>query len=423
MTDTRYPTATVVLRKGRSKPVVQRHPWVFSGAIAAVEGEPRDGDIVEVEDAGHNWLARGYFNTQSQIRVRILTWKRTERVDAGFWHTRLDRAITARRALGLGLAGEASAPITAYRIAHAESDYLPGLIVDRYDQWLVIQFLTAGMERQREAILEALVSLMGQNLRGIYERSDVAARHKEGLRQQVGPLWGERPPQFVEIRESGHRFLVDLREGHKTGFYLDQRENRVRLAQQSQGAEILDAFAFTGGFAVYAVAARASHVTMIDTSAPSLELARRNVALNSSDPAASARDPAVVRRRERCDYIEGDVFEVLRRLRSEQQLFDIVVLDPPKFAHTRREVDRAARAYKDINLVALHLVRPGGLLFTFSCSGRVSADLFQKIVFGASIDAGRRAQVIGRMSQGPDHPVALTFPEGDYLKGLVCRVW
>ncbi len=422
--DTNAPAATVILKKGRAKPVLQRHPWIFSGAISALEGEANNGDIVEVRDAGHNWLARGYFNARSQIRVRVLTWRQNEVIDLRFWHTRLEQAVSARRALGLGASGGSGSLTTAYRLAHAESDFVPGLIVDRYDQWVVIQFLTAGVEKQHEAIIEAIIALLQQEgIQGIYERSDVAVREKEGLRQRAGTVWGDEPPQLVEIVENGRRFLVDLREGHKTGFYLDQRENRARVARHSHDAEMLDAFSFTGGFAAYAVAAGASHVTLIDSSASSLELARRNIALNTSDPSARVRDPGLLGRRERCDYVEGDVFEVLRRLRSEGRSFDIIVLDPPKFAHARRDVDRAARAYKDINMVALQLVRPGGLLFSFSCSGRVSADLFQKIVFGALDDTERRAQIIGRMSQGPDHPVALTFPEGDYLKGLVCRVW
>jgi 23S rRNA (cytosine1962-C5)-methyltransferase len=232
---------------------------------------------------------------------------------------------------------------------------------------------------------------------------------------------------MIEIRENGHRFLVDLRAGHKTGFYLDQRENRAHLLHHCQGAEVLDAFAFTGGFAVHAAAGGASRVTLVDSSASALKLARRNLALNSDGIADRVRDPALLGRERRYEYVEGDVFEVLRRFRAQRdRRFDAIVLDPPKFAHTRRQVEAASRAYKDINLLALQLLRSGGLLFTFSCSGRVSADLFQKIVFGAVADTGstgRSAQIIGRLSQGPDHPVALTFPEGAYLKGLVCRVW
>jgi len=416
--------ANVVLKKGRAAPVIRRHPWVFSGAIHRVEGDPADGDVVDVRDAGGNWLARGTLNTRSQIRVRILTWHQDDVIDAGFWRRRLEQAIHGRRALGLGADSAGTPATTAYRLVHAESDYLPGLMVDRYADWVLVQFLTLGVDRRRELIVDNLVDLLEvEGIRGIYERSDVAVRQKEGLEQRTGPLWGEEPPDLVEIRENGLRFLVDLRSGHKTGFYLDQRENRSRLSTQVADAEVLDAFSFTGGFAVYAAEGGASTVTLVDSSALALELARRNVALNTGEPAARLRDPTLVGAERRFEYLEADVFEALRRFRSEGRSFDVIVLDPPKFAHTRRQVERASRAYKDINLLALQLVRPGGLIFTFSCSGRVSADLFQKIVFGAVEDSERKAQIIGRMSQGPDHPIALTFPEGAYLKGLVCRVW
>lgn len=414
----------VILKQGRAKPVVRRHPWIFSGSIHHVEGNPEDGDILDVHDAGRNWLARGYFNQQSQIRVRLLTWDGDVSIDPAFWERRLRRAIDARRALGLGVRSEGRAATTAYRLVHAESDYVPGLIADRYGDWVVIQFLTLGVDRRRDAMVEGLVScLKTDGVRGIYERSDVAVREKEGLAQRTGLLWGEKPPETIEIRENGRRFLVDLRGGHKTGFYLDQRENRERLSAYCADAHVLDAFSYTGGFAVYAAAGGASHVTLVDSSGSALELARRNLALNSSDPADSVRDPALLGREPPFEYLEDDVFGALRRFRAEGQRFDVIVLDPPKFAHTRKDVDKASRAYKDINLLALQLLRPGGVLLTFSCSGRVSADLFQKIVFGAVADTDRKAQIIARLSQGPDHPVALTFPEGAYLKGLVCRVW
>jgi 23S rRNA (cytosine1962-C5)-methyltransferase len=318
-------------------------------------------------------------------------------------------------------------PTTAYRLVHAESDYLPGLVVDRYDRWLVVQFLTLAMDQRRGEIAQLLADLLTP--RGIYERSDVDVREQEGLELRTGLLWGEEPPHQVEIRENHHRFLVNVREGHKTGFYLDQRENRERFSAFCAGAEVLDAFAYTGAFAVNAAAGRANAITLIDTSAPSLEAARQNLALNPIRPART-RDLPMAREERRSrlgspgvKYVEGDVFSVLRGFRAENRLFDIIVLDPPKLAHTRRQVERASRAYKDINLLAFQLLRPGGVLFTFSCSGRVSADLFQKIVFGAVADTDRRAQIIGHLAQGPDHPVALTFPEGAYLKGLICRVW
>jgi 23S rRNA (cytosine1962-C5)-methyltransferase len=280
--------------------------------------------------------------------------------------------------------------------------------VDRYSDWLVAQFLTLGVERRREELVGLLVGLV-DGVRGVYERSDVDVREKEGLEQRTGLLWGEGPPEEIEIVENGRRFVVDVRRGHKTGFYFDQRENRARLPAFCAGAEVLDAFSYVGGFSVYAMTGGAAGVTLIDESAPALELAQRNLDLNGFGGAG-------------VEWVEGNVFSILRGYRAQGRQFDVVVLDPPKFAHSEREVKRAARAYKDINLLAFQLLRPGGVLFTFSCSGAVSADLFQKIVFGAALDAGRDAQIVGHLVQGADHPVALTFPEGAYLKGLICRV-
>jgi 23S rRNA (cytosine1962-C5)-methyltransferase len=402
-------SGTVVLKRNRARPVLQRHPWIFSGAIERVEGEVADGDVVEVRDAGRNWLARGTLNRRSQIAVRLLTWRQDEAVDRAFWRRRLAQAIAARQAL------DDDPTTTAYRLVHAESDYLPGLVVDRYGEWVVVQFLALGVERRRDEIVAALVDLLAP--RGIYERSDADVRAKEGLAQRTGLLWGEEPPELVEILENGNgnedengcRFLVDVRQGHKTGFYLDQRENRARLPAFCDGAEVLDAFAYTGAFGVCAAVGGASQVTLVESSAPALDLARRHLALNDLDHRS-------------VEYVQGDVFSVLRGYRAQGRRFDVVVLDPPKFAHSEREVKRAARAYKDVNLLAFRLLRPGGVLFTFSCSGAVSADLFQKVVFGAAVDAERDAQIIGVLAQGADHPVALTFPEGAYLKGLICRV-
>jgi len=404
-------TAVVLLKRKRARPVLQRHPWIFSGAIERIEGEVADGNVVEVRDAGRNWLARGYLNRRSQIVVRLLTWRQDEPVDETFWRRLLERAIAARQAL-------ADDPTTtAYRLVHAESDYLPGLIVDRYGEWLVVQFLTLGVERWKDELVGLLVGLV-DGVRGVYERSDVEVRAKEGLEQRTGSLWGEEPPELVEIMENDHRFLVDVRQGHKTGFYLDQRENRARLPAFCDGAEVLDAFAYSGGFGVYAAAGGPARVTLVESSAPALDLARRNFALvGQTFQSVNGFE------RRSVEYVEGDVFGVLRGYRAQGRKFDVVVLDPPKFARSGRDVERAARAYKDVNLLAFQLLRPGGLLFTCSCSGAISADLFQKVVFGAAVDAEREAQIIGYLAQGADHPVALTFPEGAYLKGLICRVW
>jgi 23S rRNA (cytosine1962-C5)-methyltransferase len=390
------------LKKGRDRPVRQRHPWVFSGAVGRVAGDPADGDVVDVHDVGNNWLARGLWNGQSQIVARLLTWNPDEAIDRTFWRDRLERAIAGRAALAQ------DPETTAYRLVHAESDGLPGLVVDRYGDFLAVQFLVLGVDRRREMLVDLLRALLDP--RGIYERSDVEVREKEGLEQQTGVLAGETPPEALEVVENGLRFWVGLRAGQKTGFYLDQRENRARLPAFCEGAEVLDAFAYTGAFGVYAAAGDAARVTFLDSSSVALEVAGHHLAHNGHDPARHA-------------FVEGDVFSVLRAFRSEGRSFDVVVLDPPKFAPTQRDVKRASRAYKDVNLLAFQLLRPGGILFSTSCSGAVDIDLFQKILFGAAVDAERDARIIGTLYQASDHPVALTFPEGAYLKGLICRVW
>ena len=395
--------ARVFLRAGKERPVRLRHPWLFSGALGRIEAEASDGDVVDVVSAGGEWLARGYLNRSSQITVRLLTWDTEEQIDRDFWRRRLQRAIAGRAALA------ADPQTTAYRLVHAESDGLPGLVVDRYGDWLVAQFLTLGIERQKEAIVELLMELAEPQ--GIIERSDVAVRRKEGLERRSGLLAGDAPPPLVEVQEHGHRFAVDIVAGQKTGFYLDQRQNRQRVAAYAAGRETLNAFAYTGAFAVYALAAGARHVTNVESSYEALELAEHNLALNGFDPDQQA------------EQIAGNVFEVLRGFRDAGRQFDLAILDPPRFAETRGQVEAATRGYKDINLLALQLLRPGGILATFSCSGLVSEDLFQKVVFGASVDAGRDVQILERLSQPPDHPVLLAFPEGAYLKGFICRVW
>jgi len=393
--------STVWLKPGRDKPVRNHHPWIFSGAIRRVEAGADDGDIVAVRDAAGAFLAWGYLNRQSQITVRLLSWDEGETVDRDFWRRRLARAIEARSDL-------IDERVTdAYRLVNAESDLLPGLIVDRYADYLVVQFLTLGIDQRKWEIVGLLEDLLAPL--GIFERSDVEVRKKEGLPLRQGLLFGEKPP-VVEIRENGHRFLADVQGGQKTGFYLDQRENRSRLARYCPGRQVLNAFSYTGAFAVYAAAAGAGPITNVDTSAEALELARRNMGLNGFD-------------RHDVEFVAGDVFAFLRRCRDGRRSFDVVILDPPKFAYTRAQVESACRGYKDINLMAMRLLRPGGVLVTFSCSAAVSAELFQKVVFGASLDAGREVRILERLSQGPDHPILLSFPESAYLKGLICQVW
>jgi 23S rRNA (cytosine1962-C5)-methyltransferase len=362
--------------------------------------------LVDVADARGEWLARGYYNASSQIVVRLLAWQRDEvaagPVEAAFWRARLAAAAAARAELHL------EPDTTAYRLVYAESDGVPGLIVDRYAEWLVVQFLTLGVEARRELLLDLLIELFSP--RGIVERSDASVRRQEGLAVRSGLARGEAPPADLEIREHGRRFQVDLLGGQKTGFYVDQRENRRIVGAQAAGRRVLNAFSFTGAFGVYALAGGAEHVTNVDTSYDALVGAEAALRLNGFEPDRQS------------ESICGDVFQVLRAFRDEGRLFDLVILDPPKFARSKAELDGATRGYKDINLLGLKLLAPGGLLATFSCSGLVTPDLFQKIVFGASIDAGRRGQIIAKLSQGPDHPILFSFPEGEYLKGLLCRV-
>jgi 23S rRNA (cytosine1962-C5)-methyltransferase len=394
------PKATVVLKKGREKPVRNRHPWIFSGAVHRIDGEAEDGGLVRVCDHTGEFLATGTVNRRSQIVVRLLTWDPDEEVNAGFWRRRLQRAVAARKGL------ENDPETDAYRLVYAEADGLPGLVVDRYGEWLVIQCLTLGMASLRDDLVELLAELLEPA--GIYARDDALVRGKEGLRLETGPLRGEEPPDLVQIVEQGHQFFVDIKRGQKTGFYLDQRVNRRRVAACCTGARVLNAFSYTGGFGVYAGHNGARSVVNIDTSVEALELAERNVALNG----------CVAQ-----ELVAGDVFQVLRHYREQQVDFDVAVLDPPKFATAQANVMGATRGYKDANLLAMQLLRRGGLLATFSCSGLVSADLFQKVLFGASVDAGRDVQILEHLSQGPDHPVLLTFPESAYLKGFLCRVW
>ena len=387
--------------------MLNRHPWIFSGAIKRIEGEVADGEVVVVADYQGRFLARGYLNRRSQITVRLLTWDEGEVIGEDFWRRRLERAFTSRQALADDPATKARLS-DAYRLVNAESDLLPGLIVDRYGDYLVVQFLTLGIERWKAELVGLMADLLKP--RGIYERSDLEVRKKEGLAQVSGLLHGEEPPELVEVTENGHRFLVDIKKGHKTGFYLDQRENRQKLTRYCPGKEVLNCFAYTGAFAVYAAAAGAGRITNVESSAEALELARRNMALNGF----ADRDD---------EYVEGDVFQVLRGYREQGRVFDLIILDPPKFAYSQHQVESACRGYKDINLLAMQIIAPGGILFTFSCSGRVSPDLFQKVLFGASVDAGRDVQIIEKLSQSSDHPILLTFPESEYLKGLVCRVF
>lgn len=398
------PVGIVTLKHGREKPLLQKHPWVFSGAVAQADGSA--GGLVDVRDQTGRFLARGYYNPRSQIVVRALCWDESEIIDSNWWYNRLAEAVRARGAL---LAG---AHVTSCRLVHAESDGLPGLIVDRYvdsqdgSVYLVLQALTLGIEVVKQQIVDLLIDLLRP--RGIVERSDVDVRQKEGLPDSVGMLWGDPPPMPLVISEYERFYPVDVFTGHKTGFYLDQRDSRSWLQNlHLRDGEVLNAFSYTGAFG--ACLPHVCRIVHIDSSQPALELARQTMSLNSLQTVEA-------------EYVCADVFQQLRAYREAGRTFDLIILDPPKFASHAAQIERAARGYKDINLLAFQLLRPGGLLVTFSCSGRIDPDLFQKIVFGASVDAGRQAQIVAWLGQPADHPVLLSFPEGRYLKGLVCRV-
>lgn len=391
----------LIIKSGRERSLYRRHPWIFSGAVQTVLGEPVKGDTLIVESFQGEYLGRCGYNPESSIRGRMWTFAEEE-VNADFFAEKLRIAIIIRKEI------KYLDPLNnSCRLVHAESDGLPGLIVDQYGDHLVVQFLTAAIEPWRDVIIQSLAEIT--DIRNIYERSDVDVRKLEGLEVRVGLLLGDEPPEHLQITENGLKFLVDIRGGQKTGFYLDQRGNRAVLSGFAEGKSILNCFSYTGGFTVYGLQAGADAVLSIDSSQDANDLARENIRLNRLDE-GKAR------------FITGDVFKELRTLRDSGQSFDLVVLDPPKFAATAAHADKAARGYKDINLLAFKLLKPGGILFTFSCSGGVSRELFQKVVADAALDAGVNAAIIRQLSQGSDHPIALNFPEGEYLKGLVCKL-
>jgi 23S rRNA (cytosine1962-C5)-methyltransferase len=403
----------IIIKRGREKPIIQQHPWIFSGAIERTEGNPTPGDIVTVTDLKGRFLARGYWNPKSQIQVRILTWQ-DEPIDEAWWRRMLKRAIDGR-----AFDNEMRSRTTydqGYRVINAENDFIPGLIVDRYVDWAVLQALTLFVDIHKQMIAKLLADIFAElriPLKGIYERSDVDVRGKEGLKQVTGNLWGEVPPEFIQLGEEKLIYWVDVRNGHKTGTYLDQKQNHEVLAEIVDKFysfdienQLLNLFSYTGRFGL----AFSGHVTNVDASHEALELAEKNYQLSSFPE-------------EMVEFIQADVFDYLRDQVADGNQWDVVILDPPKFAQNAKQVEGAARGYKDINLNAFKCVKPGGYLMTFSCSGAINADLFQKIVFGALADSGRQAQILKHLGPGDDHPVALTFPEGAYLKGLLLRVY
>lgn len=386
------------LKAGREKALRRRHPWIFSGAIERVAGNPEPGTTVVVCSSAGEPLARAALSPRSQIRLRVWSFD-DETIDADFFRARLEKAIALRRCLGL------MQDDGACRLVFSEADGLPGLIVDRYRDHLVCQFLSAGTEYWRDTIVSVLDALLAP--RCIAERSDAAVRRQEGLPSRTGILHGDGDDDGVAFLDHGVEFLVDVGGGHKTGAYLDQSVNRRRVAAYAAGARMLDAYCYAGGFSIAALKAGAATSLLMDSSADALAMAERHAARN----AVAAR----------CKYSNTSVPETLRQLRKAGEQFDLIVLDPPKFVQSAQQIQAGSRGYKDVNLLAMQLLSPGGILATFSCSGHVSADLFQKIVAGAALDAGREMQIIERLTQAPDHPVSVHFPEAEYLKGLILR--
>lgn len=389
----------VILNAGREKSLQRRHPWIFSGGIKHADAPSvASGSTVDLLSSDKQFLARASYSPHSQIRARVWTFE-DEVVDKEFFRKRIRKAIDTRYSLF------DSSSTDSLRLIYAESDNLPGLIVDRYSDVLVMQCLTAGAEYWKETFADLLLEETG--LTTIYERSDADVRELEGLEPKVGLLRGTLSSFVFPITENNLQFKVNLAEGHKTGFYLDQRKNRLRVRELAKDKDVLDCFSYTGGFTVNALAGGAKSVLSVDSSADALALCKENIALNNLPV-------------DKHTVLEGDVFQLLRKFRDEARSFDMIVLDPPKFAPTATHAEKATRAYKDINLLAFKLLRAGGMLVTFSCSGGIDAGLFQKIVAGAALDAGVDAQIVEHVSQGADHPVSLHFPEGAYLKGLVC---
>ena len=396
---------TITLRPGRERSLLRRHPWVFSGAVQRTQGSTEPGTTVAVRGSDGRFLAWAAASPRSQIVARVWSFDEADVIDETFVARRI--TASAERRAGLWPRTDSA------RIVFSESDGVPGVIADRYGEWVVVELTTAGSERWRDEIGRALAALPG--VEGVYERSDIDVRKREGLPERTGSLAGAEPPDEIVIHEAGMRFAVDVRRGHKTGFYLDQRESRRVCGELADGRLVLNTFCYTGGFTIAALGNGASEVISVDSSGPALAIARRNVALNGFDVTGAGHDADD-------RFVEADVFGELRRRKDRGEKFGMVILDPPKLAHRADQVDKSTRAYKDINLQAFQLLEPGGVLLTFSCSGLVTEDLFQKVVAGAALDARREARIVGHLHQASDHPVHLAVPETAYLKGLVVEV-
>lgn len=394
--------AAITLKPEREKSLKRQHPWIFSNAIQSTAGRLKPGARVDVLDSQGNWLAYAAWSPESQIRARVWSFNQDEILDARLLKSRIQRAQQLRDA------EIAAKGLTGYRLVAAESDLMPGLIIDRYADILVMQILSAGMEAMREQLINVLKQSYPECR--LYERSDVEVRKKEGLELRKGPVHGDFSSTQVVIEENGVKIAVDVAEGHKTGFYLDQRDNRAIAGRLAKDASVLNCFSYTGTFSLYCLKGGAKEVVNVDASQAALDLAANNLKLNGLEDS-------------NCQQIKADVFALLRQYQEQGKQFDLVILDPPKFADNKAQLKGACRGYKDINLQAMKLVRPGGTLLSYSCSGLMDSDLFQKIVADAALDAGRDVRFVERMGQAWDHPVASHFPEGFYLKGLVAKVY
>ncbi len=391
----------VKLKKGKEKVVWQRHPWVFSGALEKIKGLPKNGDVVKTVDISGFFLAYGYFNSQSRIALRLLEWDESLKIDALWYANKLKKAIAARQNI-------LNNDTNACRLVFSEADFLPGLIVDKYADFLSVQILSSGIEQVKEIIIKILVDEL--NPVGIFDRSDATARTDEGITTENRLLWGQTPPAFLEVKENGVRYYINIAQGQKSGFYCDQRDNRKIAASYAKGKSVLDCFCYSGGFSLNAFYKGAIHVTSIDSSAMAIATLKQNLKLNACNQAQHT-------------VIRSDVNKQLRAFATEGKTFDMVILDPPKYAPSFSASDKAARAYKDLNRLGMKLLNQGGLLATFSCSAAVNIETFKQILAWAALDAGKEVQIIKQFCQPEDHPVRLSFPEGEYLKGLLLNIF
>ncbi len=399
-------SSTLTLQAGREKSLKRKHPWIFSKAIKKIKGKPGLGDTVEIHDANDQYLATAAYSPHSQIRARVWTYDQNETIDIPFFEKRIKRALAAREYV------IEEGQLTGFRLIAAESDSMPGITIDKFANYLVCQFLSAGAERHKGDIVQALRNIFPDA--NIYERSDVDVRKKEGLEPITGVLWGVEPPEAVIIEENGLKLEVDIKSGHKTGFYLDQRDSRAALKRFSKNKTVLNCFSYTGTFGLYALQGGCEKVINVDVSQPALDTAKRNVELNFDKEQLDLT---------KAEFVKQDVFKLLRQYRDEGKKFDTIVMDPPKFADNKAQLTGACRGYKDINMIAMQILNPGGTLLTFSCSGLMDQNLFQKVVADAALDAGKDMLIMERLNQAPDHPIASFYPEGFYLKGLVCKIF